>query len=174
MDLKLLNACLGKTASSGGMNLPEMRRALIQLFPDHRLELQKRTRKSLYGYCKKYFSEEIKEAKSKYFVKGTSLNKAQMAYCRCLARVSAKNPEWCYKHEAWKHVNPKSPCYNPYAICTKSTRRRGRVYCTKYYDLENMPIKEVRSLALMKGLSVSDYKKLALQEQNNYFEEIYY
>ena len=116
----------------------------------------------------------MREAKAKYFVKGTPLNKRQMDYCRCLAHVSAKNPVWCYKHQAWKTVRRGSPCYNPYAVCTKSTRRKGRFHCTKYYDLENMPSGEVRALALMKGLSVSDFKKLADRERQAAFEQVYY
>jgi len=174
MDIKLLNACLGKAESAGGLNLPEMKKQLIQLFPEHRSEIQRRTRKSLYNYCKRYFGVEMKEAKSKYFVEGTPLNKPQMDYCRCLAHVSAKNPEWCYKHGAWKTTRPGTPCYNPFAVCTKSTRRRGRFYCAKYYDFENMPANEVKSLAAMKGLSVADYKRLAAKERRDSFEEVYY
>jgi len=174
MDVKLLNACLGKSSSAGGLNLPEMKRQLIKLFPEHRQEIQRRTRKSLYNYCKKYFGEEMREAKAKYFVKGTPLSKHQMDYCRCLAHVSAKNPEWCYKHGAWKRTRPSAPCYNPYALCTKSTKRRGRFHCTKYYDFENMPAKEVRALASMKGLSVAEFKRLAARERKESFEEVYY
>lgn len=165
---------MGKSKSTGGLNLPEMKRELIQLFPEHRHEIQKRTRKSLYRYCQKYFGEEMKEAKAKYFVPGTPLNKHQMKYCRCLAHVAAENPEWCYFHNAWKTIRPGSPCFNPYAVCTKSTRRRGRFHCTKYYDLENMPRKEVRALAAIKGLSVPEFKNLAKQERQTSFEEVYY
>ena len=174
MDVKLLNACLGKAESAGGLNLPEMKKQLVQLFPEHQSEIRRRTRKSLYGYCKKYFSEEMREAKEKYFVRGTPLNKRQMDYCRCLAHVSAKNPEWCYKHGAWKKVRKGTPCYNPYAVCTKSTKRKGRFRCTKYYDLQNMPAREVRALAAMKGLSVRDFKILADRERQGSFEEVYY
>ena len=174
MDSKLLNACLGKSKSTGGLNFPEMKKALIKLFPKHRQDIQKRTRKSLYQYCKRHFGEEIREAKERYFVKGAPLNKRQMDYCRCLAHISAKNPEWCYKHGAWKTTRKGSPCYNPYAICTKSTRRKGRFHCTKYYNLENMPSKEVKALARMKGLSVTKYKILADQERQTSFVKIYY
>ena len=174
MDVKLLNACMGKSKSAGGMNFPEMKRALVRLFPEHRQDIQRRTRKSLYNYCKKYFGVEMREAKSKYFVKGTPLNKRQMDYCRCLAHISAKNPEWCYKHGAWKTVRRGTPCYNEFAVCTKSTKRKGRFKCTQYYDLRNMPSSEVRGLARMKGLSVSDFKKLADRERQASFGKVYY
>lgn len=174
MDIRLLNACLGKSESQGGLNLPEMKKQLIQLFPEQRKEIQKRTRKSLYVFCKKHFEEEMGESRSKYFVEDTPLNKAQMDYCRCLAHVSAKNPPWCYKHGAWKSVRPGTPCYNPYALCTKSTGRKGRFRCAKFYDFENMPKNEVRTLAMMKGLSVPEFKRLAEQERRDSFEEVYY
>ena len=174
MDLQLLNACEGKSKSTGGLNLPEMKRELIELFPEHRQEISSRTRKSLYRYCKRYFGEEIREAKEKYFIRGTPLNKKQKDYCRCIAHVAAKNPEWCFKHQAWKRAKKGDKCLNPYAICTKSTKRRGRFYCTKYYDLENIPIEEVKALASMKGMSVSEFKKLAYRERQAAFGKVYF
>lgn len=172
MDEKLIAACRGKSKSSGGLNLPEMRKRLIKEFPDHKEKLTKMNRKQLTNYCKKHFSKEIQEAKKKYFVRDTPLNKSQMKYCRCVVKVASKNPQWCYKHDRWK--SGKGPCYNPYAVCTKSTKRKGRFYCNKYFDFENMSDKEVKSLAALKGVSVSELKSKAAKERRDYMEKVYY
>lgn len=174
MDLKLLNACRGKSESAGGLNLPEMKHQLIQLFPEQRGEISKRTRKSLYRYCKMHFAEEMEEAEEKYFVRGTPLNERQQDYCRCLAHVAAKNPKKCYTSGLWKKRRKGSGCYNPYGVCTKSTRRKGRFHCARYYDFENMPEDEVEALAAMKGVSVAEFKRIAKKERKTGFEEVYY
>ena len=172
MDEKLLYACMGKSKSAGGLNLPEMKKGLIKKFPKHKEEINKMNRKQLTNYCRKNFGKEIQKSKEKYFVHNSSLNKQQMKYCRCLAHIAAKNPEWCYEHGAWKKT--KGKCYNPYSVCTKSTKRKGRFYCNKYYDFDNMPEKEVKSLALLKGISVSELKRKAAKERRDYPEKVYY
>lgn len=172
MDSRLLNSCIGKSESSGGLNLPEMKKELIKLYPEYKEEIQQKTRKSLYSFCKKNFGKDIQKAKKKYFVHDAHLNERQMAYCRCIPKVAVKNPEWCYKHEAWK--KNKEKCVNPYAVCTKSTGRKGRFYCGKYYDFDNIPEKEVEALAALKGVSVNEMKRQAAKERRDYFEKVNY
>lgn len=165
MNSKLENACFGKTASKGGLNLSDMRMELIALFPKDSKKIKGYNRKALEGFCRRKLKLSKANIESSYFIEGTPLNDSQMSYCKCLAHVAAKNPEWCYRHGAWKTVRPGTPCYNPYAVCTKSTRRRGSFPCTKYYDFENMPEDEVRSLAMMKGLSVPNFIRMVEGER---------
>nr|QBK86316.1 MAG: HeH/LEM domain protein [Marseillevirus LCMAC102] len=155
MDKKLLNACMGKSASSGGLNLPKFKIALQKQYPQRSKEIGKKTRKSLYGYClnSPEIKQDIRNAKEKYFVTRSPLSQQQKKYCRCIAHVAAKNPEWCNKHGTWK------TCVNPYAVCTTRTRRTGMFYCVKYMDLDSMPAKEVKALADMKGISIPELKE---------------
>jgi len=165
-DEILLNACMGKSKSAGGLNLPEFRRKLLSLYPGYASEIQSKSRKSLMLYCNK--TPEIKKdvitTKEKYFVKGTPLNKKQKKYCRCIAHISGKNEEWCNKHGAWKRGYKKG-CTNMYSICTKSVGRTGRFKCAPYYNLEGMPAKEVKALADTKGKSVEEFKSWIKSEQ---------
>lgn len=42
-------------------------------------------------------------------------------YCRCYLQVAAKQTPGCTIQKAWKQVVDGSTCYNPYAVCAKST-----------------------------------------------------
>jgi ankyrin repeat protein len=46
------NACNGKSASAGGLNLPEFKRDAIQLYPAHKDEINVMSRKQLEDFCK--------------------------------------------------------------------------------------------------------------------------
>ena len=48
---KLTNACNGKSASKGGLNLPEMRQMLLNRYTDHREEINRLSRKDLEVLC---------------------------------------------------------------------------------------------------------------------------
>lgn len=89
-----------------------------------------------------------------YFKPESNLSQSHQKYCRCIAKVAARNPEWCNRHGKWKMG--AQGCYNPYAICTKSTKRTGQKRCLPYFDLENMTYKEVKALADMKGKTVEE------------------
>lgn len=161
MDEKLMWACVGKSESQGGMNIEEFRQALMKMYPKKSEKIKSiSSRKSLQRYCQQVSPEikkDIKEAKEAYFVKGTPLNQKQMKYCRCIAHVAGKNKDWCYKHKAWK--KGKGKCYNPYAVCTSKIGRKGRIRCTEYYDLDDMPKKEVEAISKLKGKTVPELRK---------------
>jgi ankyrin repeat protein len=46
------NACNGKSASAGGLNLPEFKRETSQLYPAHKIEINSMSRKQLEAFCK--------------------------------------------------------------------------------------------------------------------------
>ena len=148
MNRKLLNACNGKTQSNGGLNLSEMKRILIKMYPNRKRFIESKSRKELESYCKRIlFKNEpsiksVNKEKSKYFVRGTPLNEKQKKYCRCLV-----------------HVAESKRTTNPYAICTKVTDRKGRFKCLPYYNLNNLTASEVRGLAKLHGKSVPQLKK---------------
>lgn len=59
-------------------------------------------------------------------------------YCRCIMHVSKQYPE-----------------YNPYAVCTASTHRRGIHTCTEKYEFEAFETDELRGYAGMKKIKGS-------------------
>lgn len=168
MDQVLLNACMGKSLSVGGLNLPDFREEMAEMFPEKVDEIVGMNRKQLTSLCKrdKEIRGEIKEAKARYFLPGSPLNEKQQAYCRCLAHVAAKNPSECYegKQPEWKEGPKSDQCVNPYSVCTKSTHRQGRFHCLKYYDLDDMPQKEVEAVSALHGKSIKETRKYIQDE----------
>lgn len=64
--------------------------------------------------------------------KETKQNEREGKYCSCVVKVAAKNTPECNKGKKW----PSSGCYNPYAVCAKSTKTSSRG-CYKYYQFED-------------------------------------
>ena len=171
---KLALACEGKSASQGGMNLPELRRALRKNYPQHSNKFQTMTRREITNFCKKNtrIKKDVRSSQAKYFLENIPLTERQKKYCRCVAKVASKNNEWCYTHNMWKkppsrrsRSSRRGACYNPYAVCTKSVGSENRPRaCLKYMDLERMPKEEVRALAKLKGVSASTLKRKVAKE----------
>lgn len=53
-------------------------------------------------------------------------------YCSCIKNVAEKQSEECLRNTATKK-RTKKRCYNPYAICTSSIKRREKIDCYRYY-----------------------------------------
>lgn len=53
------------------------------------------------------------------------------------------------------HVAPQYPKYNPYAVCTKATKRWGIHTCTEKYEFEEFTTEELRGYAKMKKITGS-------------------
>ena len=159
MSKQLVLACDGKSVSQGGLNAEKLKEELSALFPNEEHKIRSMTRKSLLVYCKRtpVINKEIRTSKEKYFRPGSPLNSRQQAYCRCIAHVSAQKS-----------------AQNPYAICTKSTKRTGRFKCAPYYNYSNIPDHEVKGLAKLKGKSVSDLKSVSDQEYKRSPRNPYY
>jgi hypothetical protein len=170
MNQKLLNACMGKSESAGGMNLPEFKKVLKRKYPSYAKDIDSKTRKGLSRYCRlnKRIKQDMDIAKSKYFKEGVPLTKRQKNYCRCVAHVAVKNPKRCYKNDEWKKRPPVKGCYNPYAICTKNIGRKSRFHCIEYMDLKAMPRREVQALADLKGMSIDKLHKLGEKVRSKY------
>jgi hypothetical protein len=168
MNKKLTKACLGYTEATGGMNLAAFKRELKKKYPSKTSIINAKNRKELEVYCKrvKEIKEDIQKGKDKYFIKNTPLSGQHKKYCRCVAEVSAKNTRECLKSGDWKKApQPGKKCLNPYSICTKSTKRRGAIKCTPYYNLSSMPANEIRALAMMKGMTVKEFREFVKNER---------
>lgn len=103
--------------------------------------------------------------KADYFSPDSSLNEEQKKYCRCILHTAAKQPDWCLTEKAWRQNRNGKGCYNPYAICTKSTGRSGPQFeCVPSYNLDNIPEQELNALGKLKGKSIAELREKASRE----------
>lgn len=83
----------------------------------------------------------------------TSLNERQQAFCSCVAKVAAKQPDACLLEKAWFDKRDGKTCANPFPICVKSTGTSSRG-CIKEYDYDAMSDVTLRGLAYLHGIPV--------------------
>lgn len=75
-------------------------------------------------------------------------------YCSCLVKVSKKQSVNCLKNK-----KSSKKCYNPYAICTSSLKRKGNVNCSKLLDYNKILKPDLYKYALAKGKKVTTKMK---------------
>ena len=106
-------------------------------------------------------SRKVKTNKKNYFKPGNRLNDEQKKYCRCVYNVAAQQTPECLRRRKWtdksENKNPNK-CYNPYAICSKSVKRKGRIECYKNTRLQNLPPNEREALAALKQIKSKQTK----------------
>ncbi len=85
-----------------------------------------------------------------YFKSGNNLTENNRKYCRCVYHVAAKQSHQCLSSQNWG-----GKCYNPYSVCTASTKRRGKVNCFENTNLSRLPEKELQALAALKRTTPS-------------------
>lgn len=141
---KFINACRGMTESQGGLNLRDFKKMYKKYFPKDAKIVDKLSRKELEIFCADRIQYPKNKERNSYFIARAPLTDDQKRYCKCLAHVAAKNPPDCNIKRDWKNYH--KGCYNPYAVCTASTKRSGFVDCFSYYNLENIPEDEVEAL----------------------------
>lgn len=91
--------------------------------------------------------------KSGYFKDLTDLTDGDQKYCRCVLHVLAKQNKGCLENKAWfKDIDGKR-CYNPYAVCAKSTRHSSR-QCGVNYNWEGIPDNELEGYANINHIPV--------------------
>jgi hypothetical protein len=82
-------------------------------------------------------SKVSKSPSSHIIIPNTDLTEREQKYCSCLIDVAAKQPESCITEKAWFKKKDGKVCYNPYAICAKSTKTSSRK-CSANYNYEAM------------------------------------
>jgi phosphatidylethanolamine-binding protein (PEBP) family uncharacterized protein len=91
--------------------------------------------------------------KPEYFKDETDLGEHQQKYCRCVLHAAAKQPDWCLEDKAWRDKREGATCYNPYAVCAKSTGTSSRS-CGSNYDYQNFPDDELISYARLSKVHI--------------------
>jgi len=142
MDKALVRGCEGLSSSRGGMNIQELREALIWKYPHYEQEISMMKRDELRNFCQNQIDikSEIDLYKDYWFKGGSNLTELNKKYCRCLVHVSGK-------------VN------NPYAVCTKSVGREGSPKCFDEFDFNHIPKDELERYLEWKGKKMSDVIK---------------
>jgi hypothetical protein len=102
--------------------------------------------------------------KRSYFKRGNKLSAEDRKYCRCVYHVAAKQSEACLRSRRWQTQVKGRNCYNPYSVCTASTKRRGSVKCFENTNLKNMPRKELKALGVLKRITPA--QMIAKQKQS--------
>jgi hypothetical protein len=108
-------------------------------------------------------SGKVKRDTDNYIKKDAQLSPEHQKYCRCIYKVAEKQTEDCLRNrEKWG----KGSCYNPYSVCTASTKRKGQVSCMPNYDLDKMPDETLRALVYLKNKrSIRDLKAYMMKEE---------
>lgn len=88
-----------------------------------------------------------------FFKEGTLLTPEQRNYCACVLKVAEKQPGECNTDKAWFDERQGETCYNPYAVCTKSTRTSYR-HCGQEYNFETMSDEYLITYAQLSGVSI--------------------
>lgn len=92
-------------------------------------------------------SEKEKDA---YFVEWNNLTKKQKAYCRCVLHVAAENSATCNNEKKWG----SGGCFNPYAVCAKSTKTSVR-FCGMNYEWSKIPTGELQAFAELHKMKIT-------------------
>lgn len=90
-----------------------------------------------------------------WFPEDTSLTKQQQKYCRCVLKVAGKQSTACNTEKAWYQSRGGTKCYNPYAVCAKSTKTSSRE-CGSNYKWEDIPDKELMAYASLSRIPIPD------------------
>jgi hypothetical protein len=83
----------------------------------------------------------------------TALSESEQKFCACVVQVAAKQPGQCNLEKAWFEERDGATCYNPYAVCAKSTGASSRL-CGSNYDYSAMTQSQLVALAQMNMIRV--------------------
>lgn len=79
----------------------------------------------------------------------SSLSDSQIKYCSCVVDVAAKNSDEC--NAGGKNMWGSEKCYNPYAVCAKSTHGSSK-HCVDQYNFAAFTNQQLISLAYAHGI----------------------
>jgi hypothetical protein len=93
--------------------------------------------------------------KSSKIMPNSGLNPRQEKYCECVLKVAVKNPGSCDLEKAWFEKRDGGTCYNPYAVCAKSTGTSYR-HCADNYNWDNLEDNELQAYANLNKISIPE------------------
>jgi hypothetical protein len=102
-------------------------------------------------YNKDYNKEYNKDEYAHEEMMSKGLTDQQEKYCRCVVHVAEKQPAACNEDKAWYEKRDGEECYNPYAVCAKTTGTTSRD-CGEHYEYRTMTKNELVGIASLKGI----------------------
>ena len=108
--------------------------------------------------------------RSPKFSSGQSEQKQK--FCDCVVKVAAKQPESCNSEKAWFQTREGEKCYNPYAVCAKTTGTTSK-QCSVNYSFAQMNDSQLRGYLSLKGLSGSGDRSALVQRAEEYVRSEY-
>lgn len=175
---RLRKACMGRANAAGGLDVIEFKRELAKWFSaDETNTIMKSRRGDLQPYCTALLEHQVKiekEQSQSPSYSGGVYNTLTSSYTPATIYDSSsginysdksnpiaysdKNKRWC---RCVAHVSAKRNVNNPYAVCTHSVGRDGRVSCEDYYRNEyHLPADELDALATLKGKTPQQYASI--------------
>jgi hypothetical protein len=109
------------------------------------------------------FAAASRDAAAKdWFRAESNLSEGQRKYCRCTLKIAEKQTAECLRDRSkWG----TGSCYNPYAVCAKSTRTSmGRESCMNHFDMDKIPVEFLRAYAIMNKIPLGNESHQAIKE----------
>lgn len=85
----------------------------------------------------------------------TTLTDEEQKYCSCVISVAEKQPSQCNLEKAWFESRDSRVCYNPWAVCAKSTGTSSRK-CNENYNYNEFSDSELTAFANLSQIQTSD------------------
>jgi len=82
------------------------------------------------------------------------LTEQEKKFCSCVVDVAMKQPDSCNLEKAWFERREGEMCYNPFAVCAKSTGTSTR-NCNANYEYANMTDEQLITLAHINNITLS-------------------
>lgn len=101
--------------------------------------------------------------KRNFFKSNTTLDESKQKFCRCVLHVADKEKGACLTEKAWYEQRDGHTCYNPYAVCAKSTGTSSRE-CSDNYDFDGFSDDDLIAYAQLHN------KDIAVPNPYNRFE----
>ena len=86
------------------------------------------------------------------------MNEREQKFCACVVHVAEKQPGACNFEKAWFEERDEKVCYNPFAVCAKTTKTSTRK-CREEYNYDEMTDSELKSIANLHGIDTTDFKR---------------
>nr|QBK89755.1 MAG: HeH/LEM domain protein [Pithovirus LCPAC101] len=113
----------------------------------------------LYPYNNKINNNKINKNKKhkNIFVSGSTLSENEKKYCSCVLSVASKQPSSDIRDRTYlsKFGNYTKGKYNPYAVCSASTKSTSQK-CGTNYDFEAMPDELLRAYVNLMSKSIKE------------------
>lgn len=90
---------------------------------------------------------------SVFFKQDNNLSTSEEKYCSCVLKVGSEQSTECLQQRNWGKVINGKTCYNPYAVCAKSTRTTSRE-CGSNYDFDLLDDEYLKTYARLSKIII--------------------